>query len=382
VRPLKAHGPRPESYSLSFWTRRDSSLRPSIGIAEQLLYNNNLPGRLEEKYAVSRNWVKKDGTPLEKMPRRLQGSGTQEQHVFLRVPGQPGVGYFWIAYPRGEKEPLPEIRRLAEHAVKVAHPEGTDFVFASSSHCSFEGEGVVFEGSVGAVRIRQDRVTLSLAGGAGRVGYRGHIIEGLAPIERTIPLGQLKAQVESAPAAASAIEWPVLESEAKLIAPGVSERRRPSGVEYVIDSPTPVTFKYERITAEARKASILILTHAGIRFIAPEATYVKLTVGNVGVRGVGPFDLLFSSGRTTGKVDGRTRSIVTTWPEGIIRPMYHMDGVRYYAGWADDHSISKGTKTPQFAIAFGVTDGPHAIEIAEWAYPPLPPVPQRKSLRF
>ena len=345
-------------------------------------HNNNLPARLDENYTVSRNWVKKDGTSLTKVSGRLHRSGTHEQHVFLRIPGQPGAGYFWIAYPRGEEDPLPEVRRLTEDAIRVAHPEGTDFVFASSSHCIFEGEDVVFEGSAGAVRIRQDRVTLSLAGGAGRVGYRGHVIEGLAPIEKTIPLSQLKPQVETTPAPASAIEWPTLEAEAKQLAPGVSERRRPFRVEYAIDSPTPVTFRNERVTVEARKASIVLQQRAGIRFIAPEATYVKLTVGNVGVRGAGPFDLLFSGSRITGKVEGRMRSIVTTWPEGIVRPMYHMDGVRYYAGWADDHSISKGTRTPQFAIGFGVTDGPHTIEIAEWTYPPLPPVPERKSLRF
>jgi hypothetical protein len=60
--------------------------------------------------------------------------------------------------------------------------------------------------------------------------------------------------------------------------------------------------------------------------------------------------------------------------------MFRMDGVRYCAGWADDHSIGKGKDTPQFSVAFGVTDGNHSIEVTEWAYPELPPEPQRREI--
>jgi hypothetical protein len=79
-------------------------------------------------------------------------------------------------------------------------------------------------------------------------------------------------------------------------------------------------------------------------------------------------------------VDGRLRSIVTTWPAGITRPMYHVDGVRWCMGWADDHSIAKGTAAPQFAMAFAVPDGPHRIEVSEAAYVDLPPVPARREI--
>jgi len=79
-------------------------------------------------------------------------------------------------------------------------------------------------------------------------------------------------------------------------------------------------------------------------------------------------------------VAGRARTLVTTWPADITRPAFHMDGARYFAGWADDHCIAKGTPTPQFAVAFGVTDGSHEVEVAEWQYPPLPPAPPRQAL--
>ena len=116
------------------------------------------------------------------------------------------------------------------------------------------------------------------------------------------------------------------------------------------------------------------------RFIVPEASYAKLSAGNVGVRGVGPFDLTLSADRIAGTVDGATRTIVTTWPAEIVRPMYRMDGARWFAGWADDHSIVKGTATPQFGFAFGVTAGKHTVEATEWTYPELPPAPPRRRL--
>ena len=62
--------------------------------------------------------------------------------------------------------------------------------------------------------------------------------------------------------------------------------------------------------------------------------------------------------------------------------MYHMDGVRCYAGSADDPSIGKGTPTPQSATAFGVTDGAHKIGVGEWEYPELPPAPTRRNMTF
>jgi len=119
-----------------------------------------------------------------------------------------------------------------------------------------------------------------------------------------------------------------------------------------------------------------------VRLVALDRTYCRLAVGNVAVRGVGPFDLTFTKEKITGTVEGATRSLVCTWPEAITRPMYHMDGVRWYAGFADDHSISKGTITPQMALAFGVTDGKHQVEISEWMYPELPPSPPPALIRW
>jgi hypothetical protein len=117
-----------------------------------------------------------------------------------------------------------------------------------------------------------------------------------------------------------------------------------------------------------------------VRFTAPDGVYANLSHGNVGVRGVGPFDLTFTPDGITGTVDGGIRTIVCTWPEKIVRPGYWQDGVRWYAGFADEPSITKGQKTPQFSIAMGVSAGKHEVKIAEWTWPALPPSPARTTL--
>jgi len=65
---------------------------------------------------------------------------------------------------------------------------------------------------------------------------------------------------------------------------------------------------------------------------------------------------------------------------GYIRPMYRMDGVRWYAGFGDEHSITKGTTAPQFSLAIGVSAGVHEVKISEWEWPEMPPAPVRAAL--
>jgi hypothetical protein len=193
-----------------------------------------------------------------------------------------------------------------------------------------------------------------------------------------------------------------VEPTATQFAPGVTKVVTGEGTDYVFLSTTPFTYTVEGITFEGTagavrvpkggkpalvfstgkpKAEPRVVTDGDkVRFIAPDPVYVNLSRGNVGVRGVGPFDLTFTPDGVAGKVDGGIRTIVCTWPEKIVRPGYWMDGVRWYAGFADEPSITKGQKTPQFSIAMGVSAGRHEVKIAEWTWPALPPVPARASL--
>jgi hypothetical protein len=224
--------------------------------------------------------------------------GFREQQVTLRLPGAPGQEVTWVLYPRGAGEAAPTATQLAPGVTKIVTGEGTDYVFLSTTPFTYTVEGLVFEGTAGAIRV---------------------------------PKGGKPALVFST---------------------GHKPKTEP------------------RVVADGDK----------VRFIVTEPVYVNLSHGNVGVRGVGPFDLTFTPEGITGNVDGGTRTIVCTWPEKIVRPGYWMDGVRWCAGFADEHSIYKGTATPQFGLAFGVSAGKHTVKIAEWEWPALPPAPARADV--
>ena len=141
-----------------------------------------------------------------------------------------------------------------------------------------------------------------------------------------------------------------------------------------------LSFKGKTVNGPAAAEPQVIAEGDRVRFVAPAPVYVKLAHGNVGVRGMGPFDLTFTPDGITGTVDGGVRTIVTTWPEKITRPGYWMDGVRWCAGFADEHSIYKGTTAPQLGIAFGVSAGKHEVKIAEWEWPAMPTASARTVL--
>lgn len=131
------------------------------------------------------------------------------------------------------------------------------------------------------------------------------------------------------------------------------------------------------VRMEARKAAVLV-TPAATRVVALDGTYAQLTAGRYGARGVGPFDLTIADNKVTGTVDGVTRTIVVTKPQNIRRAMYRMDGVRWYAGIADEPSPYEVRPDPQFSVGLGVTDGKHALDVSEWTYPPMPPAAPRR----
>ena len=266
---------------------------------------------------------------------------------------------------------------------KVVTAEGTDYVFLSTTPLDFSGEGVEFSGLAGAVRVAKDgKATLVLSAGPGSVGYKGTVVTSAAPFEKTVTAGG-KAETLAAPA--TTIQLPAALAAGQPVADGVTKATTdaPDGktiVQYVVDAPAAITAADGDVRLHARKAMIEVAA-GSIRFVVPERAYAQLSSGNVGIRGMGPFDLTFTPAGITGRVDGDVRTLVTTWPEQITRPGYAMDGVRWHAGFSDEHSIVKGTKTPQFGIAFGVSAGKHDVKVAEWEWPAMPPAPPRQSLR-
>ncbi|MCX5658523.1 MAG: hypothetical protein NTW19_02225 [Planctomycetota bacterium] len=334
---------------------------------------------------ISPNWARKDGTPIDLQKRVLPDI---ERHVLVRVPGGVGQDRFWVASPRGAGEAQAQATRLSPQVVKVKQAEGTDYVLLAPHGGKFVGEEVTLEGSAAAVRIGADEVTLALLGGAGRVGYKGRTIEGVAPLERTFKLAELDggsvvekgSVVSAAGEGAASIFAPQLKGHVETSTPGVRKAADGERTEYLVAADRPTVFAEGDVQIEARRASVLV-SKGSVRFVAPEATYVKLVVGTRAVRGVGPFDLTFTDETVTGTIAGKTRSLAFTRPAKIVRPMFHLDGVRWFAGYSDETAPFRGREDAQFSMALGTTEGKHKIEVREWTSPILPPTPPRREAK-
>ncbi|MHB9133893.1 MAG: hypothetical protein ACYDBB_22735 [Armatimonadota bacterium] len=318
----------------------------------------------KEQPGLSPNWLLKDGKPAPLPTRMYDNPGYHERHVFTRIPGAPGQGYFWVLYPRGENEPQPVITAPMDGVLKIVTPESTDYVFLSPTPISFDADGVIFSGCAGSVRVKKETVTLALTGGPGKIGYKGFVLKPPETLEVTLKLAELKNQyvVSRVPTDQLLNSLP------------------PDGTPvFSVNEPAPVVRTQGNMRIEGRRASIYP-GNGSVRFYAPERSYVNMSVGSLGVRGMGPFDLTITDTAITGKVDGDTRTLVVTYPPKLVRPMFLLDGQRWYAGFADDHAFRTGLPTPQFGLAFGVTGGRHTVEIREWTYPALPPAPARARL--
>ncbi|HUW34417.1 MAG TPA: hypothetical protein VM223_22650 [Planctomycetota bacterium] len=116
----------------------------------------------------------------------------KETKTRIRIESPAGEGFLYVVYPRKDGEPAPECGMTAFGCIKVVTPESTDYVFLNDSPVDVSGEGVVFAGKSGAVRIFKDRVALCLNAGSGRVGYKGCVLKGSGPFESTIALADLK----------------------------------------------------------------------------------------------------------------------------------------------------------------------------------------------
>ncbi len=372
----------PVSLDIAFADKR--SLDPFLTEEDQLL--NVQPSIYGPTWAaatrgqpISPNWGRADGKPADQGTNAASMKVPDiEHHVLVRIPAEPGAEHFWLAYPKAQGEAEPTLERLASNVVKVTHAEGTDYILLSPSHDRFEGQDVVLEGQGAVLRVAPDAVTFALLGGSGRVGYKGQVFEGTGGFERTVPANTLKAGVQNvAQAQGETLACaPTLKGH-QAVSPAVRKATQGDQTEYVVSSPVPVTFSEGDVKLEARQA-VVSRGLASVRFAVPESVYAQLVVGKTAIRGVGPFDLTVTATNVTGTVAGRMRTLVISKPEGIIRPMYLMDKVRWYAGYPDDPAPYRGRSDAQFSLAFGVTEGRHAIEVREWESPEMTPPVLRK----
>jgi hypothetical protein len=313
------------------------------------------PGRPNPAFEMKENRLPTDYGPYFKFSRP-EGDGKPISRDYVKPDGTPVLNKFW----GGNRKDSPE---FWDHMISIAH---------NPAHPEYLTRTYAFERSR---KLQAQQVSLRLQNAPGQ-----DVTWVLYP----------RGADEAAPTATQ-------------LAPGVTKVVTGEGTDYVFLSTTPFTYTVEGIVFEGTAGTIrvpkggkpaLVFSTGGkpktepqvvtdgdkVCFTAPDGVYANLSHGNVGVRGVGPFDLTFTPDRITGTVDGGIRTIVCTWPEKVVRPGYWQDGVRWYAGFADEPSITKGTATPQFSIAMGVSAGKHEVKIAEWTWPALPPSPARTSL--
>ncbi len=120
---------------------------------------------------------------------------SKETKTTVEAIAKPGADYFYVVYPHKDAEAGAPAVKIADGAMKITTPEATDYAFLSDTPLNVNIDGVVFTGKAGAVRVFSDRVTLCLNAGAGRVGYKGYVLEGAGPFERTVKLADVKPAV-------------------------------------------------------------------------------------------------------------------------------------------------------------------------------------------
>jgi hypothetical protein len=95
-----------------------------------------------------------------------------------------------VLYPHLKDRAAPRCESLAQgRAVKIRSGEGTDYVFLADSDFSFTDGPVRFEGTVGAVQLREGETVLSL-GDAGTIAASGQTLTSQGPATRAVPTGR------------------------------------------------------------------------------------------------------------------------------------------------------------------------------------------------
>lgn len=123
---------------------------------------------------------------------RQDGKPGKQQKTVVEIPGAPGQDYLYAVTPRKDGAPAPECKALAAGVLSVKTAESQDTLFLGDAPFAYDREGITFTGKAGAVRLFADRVALCLNAGTGRVGYKGYVLEGAGPFERTVRLAGLK----------------------------------------------------------------------------------------------------------------------------------------------------------------------------------------------
>jgi hypothetical protein len=135
----------------------------------------------------------------------IPATGSAESKTIFRIQGNADSGFFYALYPRKGAEATPTCTRLAAGVLKIVTSESTDYVFVGDAPFNFNQEGVQFSGKAGAVRTFRNRVVFCMNSGTGSIGYKGHVLSGSGPFERSVSNGDLTPRTTSAGGVAKTI---------------------------------------------------------------------------------------------------------------------------------------------------------------------------------
>lgn len=164
-------------YGASSWFWFDTPATPTVRAVMKMNYTVD-PADYQRHFASLQPGIPTAGSPESKTIFRVDGSADGE--------------FFYVVYPRKGAEPTPMCTRLAPGALKIVTTESTDYVFVGDQPFEYDRDGVRFSGKAGAIRVFGDQVVLCMNSGTGVIGYRGHLLRGSGPFQRSVSLAGLK----------------------------------------------------------------------------------------------------------------------------------------------------------------------------------------------
>jgi hypothetical protein len=316
------------------------------------------------------------GTKIELIPH-INAVNANDKMVLTRLTAPAGEGYLTVLFPYKDGEKSATVSSPREGVVKVVHEAGTDYIFITPERVSYDVDGLLFEGGSGMVRIGKDAVTLIMAEGPGRVGYRNIILVGPGPYRQTLPLTSFQPDLpltalpsDIRPMTAATVSFPLPAANGAAVQPGVTKD---------VDGAT-TRYRFDNAAGSYRDAQVAFSGEAGIieitgdtrRFLLATGTG-RLQAGDSYIDGEGPFDLTMTREVVTGTVDGPTRVFVMSVPPGIVGiPDLFIDGVRWSPGNWDRAGCGwyAGLDVPR-QMAIAVPAGKHTIAVKRFIYPPV-----------
>lgn len=275
----------------------------------------------------------------------------------------PGVDILVALYPRAAGEKPPRYEALSDGVARITTSESTDYVFLGRRPMKFKQGDVEFEGTAGAVRIRDGEFHLCIADGPGRASYRGVVLSGSVPATRVLALDKGdRPQVLEVPPPKTDITFALAPERGPIeeVVPGVRRQVQARGYAVEFDAQQPLTYARDNVVFEGKRGGVEVDTVAGTaRLVLLDGE--KIGAGFAQAWGcTGPYDLTFSGDDVTGVSEGAGRFLSLSRPPRLDGPpALELDGQAYAVGAYGD------------TLVVPLMPGPHRWALRALRQPPV-----------